>query len=387
MKETIAIIGAGPYGLALAAHLRKIPSLDFHIFGEPMSFWQDHMPKGMYLRSGWRASYIADPENVFTLEAYQAASGEKFSTPVPLENFVSYGRWFQERAAPNIDSRRVTSILKDGSGFELKLQDGNIWKTKRLVVATGISSFAWRPLEFAMLPPKLVSHSSDHTDFVGFRGARVAIAGGGQSALECAALLSEAGADVEIFVRARQVHWLGWRERFNRLGFLSKLFYNWTDVGPAGVSQLVARPNYFRRLPRFIQDPLAKRSIRPAGAGWLRQRLEMTPRRTGVSVLSASEVGSEVRLDLSDGARKVVDHLLLATGYQVDIKRCGFISRDLLSSMRQARGYPILGAGFESSVPGLHFVGAPAAWSYGPLMRFVSGTAFTSRVLTNFFQK
>src|SRR5437667_306310 len=71
MKSEITILGAGPYGLALAAHLPKISGLPFRIFGEPMSFWRDFMPKGMYLRSAWRACYIADPQNEFTLEAYQ----------------------------------------------------------------------------------------------------------------------------------------------------------------------------------------------------------------------------------------------------------------------------------------------------------------------------
>jgi cation diffusion facilitator CzcD-associated flavoprotein CzcO len=387
MKSEITIVGAGPYGLALAAHLRKISGLHFRIFGAPMSFWRDFMPKGMYLRSAWRACYIADPQNEFTLEAYQAASGEKFSSPVPLENFVSYGRWFQAQVAPDVDSRQVTWIERKDSGFQLKLRDGSSLETKRVVVATGISPFAWRPPEFVNLPVAAVSHSSEHTDFARFRGASVAIIGGGQSALESAALLHEAGADVEVFVRERHLHWIGWRKHFNRIAFLLKIFYNWADVGPAGVSQLVARPNYFRQLPRFIQDPLARRSIRPAGAGWLRPRLLATPLRLGVSVRSASEARSQVRLHLSEGGERLVDHLMLATGYRVDMSRYGFLSPGLLGAIRQAKGYPILGAGFECSAPGLHFVGAPAAWSYGPLMRFVSGTAFTSRVLTDFLQK
>ncbi len=387
MKSDITIVGAGPYGLALAAHLRKIPGLDFRIFGEPMSFWRDFMPKGMYLRSAWKACNIADPQNEFTLEAYQAASAEKFSSPVPLEKFVSYGRWFQEEVVPEVDTRRVAWIKRSGSSFHLRLHDGTTQEARRVVVATGISSFAWRPPEFVNFPAAVVSHSSEHTDFTRFNGARVAIIGGGQSALESAALLHEAGAEVEVFVRERHLHWIGWRRRFNRISFLLKIFYNWTDVGPAGVSQLVARPNYFRQLPRFIQDPLARRSIRPAGAEWLRPRLRATPLRVGVSVQSASEAGSKVRLHLSEGGERLVDHLVLATGYRVDMNRYGFLSPSFLGSIRQAKGYPILGAGFECSAPGLHFVGAPAAWSYGPLMRFVSGTAFTSRVLTNFLQK
>src|SRR2546427_5326962 len=126
-------------------------------------------------------------------------------------------------------------------------------------------------------------------------------------------------------LRERHLHWIGWRKDFNRIAFLFKIFYNWADVGPAGVSQLVARPNYFRQLPRFIQDPLARRSIRPAGTGWLPPRLRATPLRLGVSVRSASEARSQVRLHLSEGGERFVDHLVLATGYRVDMSRYGFL--------------------------------------------------------------
>src|SRR5436309_1482509 len=78
----------------------------------------------------------------------------------------------------------------------------------------------------------------------------------------------------------------------------------------------------------------------------------------------------------------MVDHVLLATGYQVDISRYQFLTPKLIASVRQTDGYPQLDAGFECSVPGLHFIGAPAAWSFGPLMRFVAGSEFTSPALT-----
>ena len=154
MKSEITIVGAGPYGLALAAHLPKISGLPFRIFGEPMAFWRDFMPKGMYLRSAWRACYIADPQNEFKLEAYQAATGEKISAPVPLEKFVSYGRWFQEQVVPDVDPRQVAWIERKGSGFQLKLRDGSSQETKRVVVATGISSFAWCPPSLRIFLPR-----------------------------------------------------------------------------------------------------------------------------------------------------------------------------------------------------------------------------------------
>jgi cation diffusion facilitator CzcD-associated flavoprotein CzcO len=381
MQTTIAIIGAGPYGLASIAHLRQLPGLSIHIFGEPMSFWQEYMPKGMLLRSGWKASYIADPAGQFTLEAFESASGARVARPVPLEQFVEYGKWFQRQVAPEADHRKVTALARDGRGFHLTINGKETLAADLVIVAAGISPFAWRPPDLDGLPRELASHTSEYSDLSHFRGQRVAIVGGGQSALESAALLQEAGASPEVFARATSLHWLGWRERLGRVGILSRMFYSWTDVGPPGFSKLVAKPNYFRMLPRGLQDPIARRCIRPAGAGWLRHRLTATPMHTGLKIRSVSQNGSGLKLQLSNGKQTTADHLLFGTGYRVDIENYGFLDRELLGNLARVNGYPVLGAGFESSIPGLYFVGAPAAWSYGPLMRFVSGTQFTARAV------
>jgi FAD-dependent urate hydroxylase len=384
----IVVVGAGPYGLAAAAHLRSVAGLETRVFGEPMSFWQNYMPKGMFLRSAWSASHIADPHRKYMLEAYQTAKGEKFSSPIPLGNFVSYGRWFQQQVVPDVDRRKVVRIEREADGFLLKLQDGEPVRAKRVVVATGIAHFAWRPPEFNGLPALLASHSSEHRDFDQFNERRVAIIGAGQSALESAALLREAGADVEVFARSHRIYWLGgWASKTLhwRLGSITRrILYAPTDVGPAGISQLVARPNYFRMLPRSIQDPIARRSIRPAGAGWLRPRLEGTAIHLACAILSAIPAGGQLRLQISDGSTRMVDHLLFATGYRVDLDRYGFFAPELLAAIHRDGGYPLLRPGLESSVPGLHFLGAPAAFSFGPLMRFVSGAEFASRVLANY---
>ena len=144
----------------------------------------------------------------------------------------------------------------------------------------------------------------------------------------------------------------------------------------------MARPNLFRRLPRLVQNRLAVRAIRPAGAAWLKPRCQHFPITTGRAVVSTATLGDRVILKLGDGSERHVDHVLLATGYRVDISRYPFLALKLLSSIRQIGGYPQLDVGFESSVPGLHFLGAPAAWSFGPLSRFVAGSAFAARELT-----
>src|SRR5207248_5130321 len=153
------------------------------------------------------------------------------------------------------------------------------------------------------------------------------------------------------------------------------------DVGQAGIDHLVARPNLFRRLPRLMQNRLAVRAIRPAGAAWLKPRCQHVPISTGRAVISSATFGNRVILKLADGSERRVDHVLLATGYRVDISRYPFLGAPLLSSIRQIGGYPQLEVGFESSVPGLHFLGAPAAWSFGPLLRFVAGSDYSCRAL------
>lgn len=382
----VAIIGAGPYGLSATAHLRTVKGLDVHTFGEPMSFWQRNMPVGMLLRSGWAATHIADPHESLTLEAYRAASGNHFSAPVPLDRFVEYGLWYQRQVLPDLDRRKVVRIeLHNGNGFRLHLEDGDSLRARRVVVAAGIGSFAWRPSEFGGLPSSLASHTSEHRDLQGFRGKRVLVVGGGQSALESAALLHESGAEVEIVARTPQIRWLGgvvYRTIQFSLGpTLSKLLYAPTDVGPAGVSQIVARPDLTRRFPRSVQDWLRKRSIRPAGARWLVERLKSVPMNLGRSVVSAFQQSKGVSVKLDDGTERVIDHVLLGTGYRVDVSKYEFFAPELAHSIGQFQGYPRLRDGFETSVPGLHIIGAPAVWSFGALMQFVVGTHYAARTL------
>jgi FAD-dependent urate hydroxylase len=386
----IAIIGAGPYGLAAAAHLRTVKGLDVHSFGEPMSFWERNMPVGMLLRSGWEASHIADPKQSLKLEAFQAATRQLFSTPVPLDRFVEYGQWYQQRAVPDLDRRKITRVESQPNGFRLLFEKGESVTARRVVVAAGISSFNWRPPEFAGIHSLLASHTSEHRNFARFAGKSVLVVGGGQSALESAALLHENGALVEIVARAQEIRWLGGlvsRTIQGGLGpKLSKILYAPTDVGPAGISQIVARPDLVRRFPRSVQDWLRKRSIRPAGARWLVARLQTVPMRLGRTVVSAAAVGERVKVKLDDGTERTVDHVFLGTGYRVNVRKYEFLAPELAQSIACFQGYPRLRDGFETSVPGLHILGAPAVCSFGALNQFVVGTHYAGRTLLRFIE-
>ncbi len=381
----VAIIGAGPYGLSAAAHLSAV-GLDVQVFGEPMEFWANGMPDGMLLRSPREASTIADPGSDLTLEAYEASSGTKPVKRVARETFVDYGRWFQKHLKVELDRREVAELRREGSTFMLTLADGEVRATRRVIIACGVGPFKRIPEPFSRLSPSRASHCYEGRSFKDF-GKRVVVIGAGQSALESAALLREAGADVEVIARISALRWIGMHLRLHRLGMISKALYSKYDVGPIGVSRLVAYPNLVYQIPMGLKDRIRKRAVRSAGAPWLIPRLDRVKVTLGTSVLSVMEKGDEVELRLSDGSERRVDHVLLATGYDVNISRYKFISPELVNEVRQLDGYPDVGAGFSTSVPGLHFIGATAARKFGPLLYFVAGTDFASRELTSWIRR
>jgi FAD-dependent urate hydroxylase len=378
----VVIVGAGPYGLSAAVHLKTIRGLQLRAFGKPMTFWEKNMPAGMFLRSPWAASHIADPNGTLTLDAYVAACGNRLTKPIPLDRFVEYGRWFQKQGVADLDPRNIRLIQRTGTDFQLTTEDGEVVTSRRVVVATGIAPFAWRPPEADGLPAALVSHSCDHSDLTRFANKRVLVVGAGQSAIESAALLHEGGANVEIAVRNPQVRWLRLSGTWFHKGTMGRILYSPRDVGPAGMSQLTARPDYLRLFPRSIQKWVGKRAIRPAGSGWLIDRVKTIPIQTSVYVKSITPVANQARVTLTDNSERVVDHVLFATGYRIDIAKYPFLDPQLVSEIDRVNGYPELKAGLESSVSGLHFLGAPAAWSFGPVARFVSGTYYSVQALT-----
>jgi thioredoxin reductase len=367
----VAIIGAGPYALSTAAFLRDA-GVDVRVFGRVMGFWET-MPQGMFLRSFRTASNIADPDERLTLDRYEESVGGRTESPVPLDHFISYGRWFQEQAVPDVDPRLAATVRRENGAFRLTLDDGEVVDARRVVVAAGIAPFAWRPPEFDGFAEGQVSHSSEHRVFDRFKDRRVVVVGGGQSALESAALLHEAGADVEVLVRAEGIRFLRGDRLYASSGVLRSLIYPPHGVGPPGLNMIMGTPRLYRLLPRTASAPLAYRAIRPAGAGWLRPRLADVKISLAQSVTSVSANGN-VRLSLGDGSERTADHVLLGTGYRVDVRRYGFLDTALAKSIRADNGYPVLSRFFESSVEGLYFLGAPAAASAGPGMRFVSHT-------------
>jgi cation diffusion facilitator CzcD-associated flavoprotein CzcO len=380
----VAVIGAGPYGLSVAAHLDHA-GFATRVFGEPMGFWRRNMPKGMMLRSPWHGTHISSPDSSHSLDVYAIAHDVDDEKLLPLENFVDYGEWFQKHAVPQLDRRAVAQIDVAADGFRLTLADGEIVTADRVVVATGLRHQDYRPQVFAGLPAALVSHACEHADLGIFRGKHVAVIGRGQSACESAALLAEAGAQTELISRG-DIHWLAHLTDGNagkpRLSWLREALAAPSAVGPFPLSWLAEFPGLALRLPKKLRDEFTRRCLKAGAAGWLKPRFANVAINAGRRIEGARAVSDRIVLDLDDGARPF-DHVLLGTGYRVDIARLGILSPQLLDKIARVDGSPVLGAGFVSSVPNLHFVGSYAVRSYGPLLRFIAGAPFTAQAVAS----
>ncbi len=338
-----------------------------------MSFWQG-MPTGMSLRSNMSATNMIEPKGPLSLLSYMTEKGERFGHPVPLRQFVGYGLWVQRKAVPDLDTRRVACVDRAKDVFVLDLDDGERVTARRVVLACGIAPFERIPSGFDDLPSGTVSHTGHHADLVAFAGKQVAVVGGGQSAFESAVLMSERGAEVEVIARASEIVWLRSWSPIHFMGPLGRIAYAPTDVGPLWYSRLVATPALFTRLPPETQERIASRSIRPACSYFVKVRVDGIRLTTATHLTRAEGTGQGLRLWLSDGTTRDVHHLMFGTGYRVDVNRYPFLGDGIRQRMKVVDGYPVLRRGLETSLDGLHIMGAPASRSFGPTMRFVSGS-------------
>jgi len=381
--KDVVVIGAGPYGLSAAAYLQHAGT-DPYVLGQSMAFWKKNMPSRMLLRSKSEASNIAAPQKHLSITAYEKTIGRKIVDPLPIEDFIAYGEWFQRQVTSNLDTRQVEKISHDGCVFELTLDDGERLQSKSVVLALGIGPFFYRPEQFAGIPREIAPHSSDLNDFSQFRGKRVAVIGKGQSALEYAALLHESHAEVQILTRASALTFrpFAWRKNlFRKLtpgplrGFSYRVFPP-TDLGDIRTARKMADPDLFRRQSPEIQEKLLKDCAKPVGAYWLPSRLEGVPVRTTVSVARAAIVGAALRLELTDGTTDEVDLVVLATGYKIDVSKYRILDSALQERVQKTEdGYPVLDTGLQTSVNGLYMAGVIGERTLGPTLRFVTGTS------------
>lgn len=379
----VAIVGAGPYGLSVAAHLGGA-GVPFRIFGEPLEMWRQHMPKGMLLKSDGFASNLSAPHDALPLSEFCRETGLPYADigfRAPLATMIQYGQEFQRRHVGHVEQARVIDIRTATGGYSLLLDSGETAFARNAILATGLFALKRVPDILAALPQDSLSHAADHHDLSQFAGRRVAVVGGGQSAVETAALLHEQGADVALLSR-RPILWFSpdvapdtflpraWlrvrRPNFG-LGPGWRVFF-WSEM-----------PHAYSLMPRNFRLANAYSRLGPAGSDWIRQRVDQVLPVYRGSLQSAELVRGKVRLTLVDERRMLtVDHVIAATGYEADIGRLPFL-RHLLPSIATVRGVPVLDQHFESvSASGLYFVGYLSAATFGPSMRFIYGTRFAA---------
>ena len=385
----VAIVGAGPYGLSVAAHLRAA-GIEFRQFGIPLHPWRSAMPEGMFLKSQGFASNLADPVATHTLAAFCRHTGRPYADyglPVPLDTFVAYGLWFAAEHSPGLEEVLVTSVTPGEDLFQVGLADGTVCAARKVVIATGIEHFAYLPAELAGLPAVACTHSSAHTDLSVFRGQDVVVVGGGQSALESAALLHESGVRARIVMREPQVTWNGPPLPPDR-PLLRRMREPEAGLGSGWATWFYStRPGLFRHLPPTTRAHRARTALGPAGASWLRPRVDGAfPVLTGHALDWARAEAGGVRLGLvtrgGSRAELTADHVIAATGYRSDLSRLAFLGDALRERLRTVAGTPVVGRDYQSSVPGLFFAGPGVAPSFGPVMRFVYGTAHAAPAVT-----
>lgn len=385
MLDTV-IVGAGPYGLSIAAHCRR-HGIRFRIFGRLMNSWTAHMPKGMLLKSDGFASNISDPGDEFTLESFCAEQGIQYGgagCPIQLETFTAYGRAFRERMVPGLEERIVTDIRCLPQGFALRLEDDEAVLARRVVLAVGLTHFEYVPVELAALGPEFVSHSFSHHDLERFQGRSVAVIGAGASATDLAGFLHESGASVTLIARPTSLAF-----HTNSMGKPRRLWqrirHPKSGLGPGLRSWFYANaPGLFRYLPERMRLRIVRTHLGPSGGWFTKDKvIGKVPVLLGHRVERAEVHAGRARLILraADGTacEVLADHVIAATGYQVAVERLKFLSPEVRARIRTVEGSPVLSATFESSVPGLYFAGMTAANSFGPVMRFAFGARFAAQ--------
>ena len=397
----VAIVGAGPYGLSLAAHLRE-SDVPFRILGRPMQSWATQMPVGMKLKSDGFASNLSAGSVPFTLEDFCRLTSRPYHAtelPVPVEDFVAYGREFQRRFVPTLDQRNVSNVAKliggdDNGLFRVTLEDGDDFLARHVVVATGVSLFQYIPEELQQLPSAMVTHSTDHHTFEEFDGRSVTVLGRGASSLNAAALLHESGADVTVLTRRTKIH-VHKSEPPTKRSLYQRLRHPSSPLGSSMRSWLsCTTPGTFRALPYAIRRILVYKHLGPAGGTALQGRVEgKVEILAGWSIDRADIVQGTleqpllIKLSLhnvlGETREHITAHIIAGTGFRYNLARMSFLPQALLSRIRtQPTGAPVLNHNFESTQKGIYFVGPAASTSFGPLLRFAAGAGYAATRVT-----
>lgn len=390
----VAVIGAGPYGLSLAAHL-SARGVSHRIFGRPLETWRHHMPKGMLLKSEGFASNLSAPERGATLKAYAVARGLAYADrhrPIALETFLDYADWFRAAFVPHLEAQHVKALFRSDDNFTLMLESGECLAARHVVLATGIAGLAHVPCALKGLPKALLSHSYDHRDLSIFRGKDVTVIGAGASAIDTAALLDRAGAGVKIVARASKVAYHTPPDAAERT-LIGQLKRPTTALGPGWRSFFCANtPLIFHRMPEALRLRATENHLGPAPGWFMRDQVEdRILALLGQKIVGGRAHQGRVVLDVvgpsGTGRTITSDHVIAATGYRPDLRQLSFLTPLLRATIAQVQETPILSEDFETSVKGLYVIGPAAANAFGPLMRFMVGAEFAAPRVANHLRR
>ena len=374
----VAIIGAGPYGLSVAAHLH---GGRVQTFGEPMETWRTRMPPDMLLRSDWKETSLSAPGDRGTIDRWAQAVGEPREEPIPLQKFLRYADWFRRTFAPEGDPSDVVSLEGTAGGYRLTTAVGAELEARSVVVAVGAIPFAHAPPPFADAIGDRVTFATALQNYDAYRDRRVIVVGGGQGGLESAALAADAGAEVDLVIRST-LRWFADREPHRPRGRLRqrlyRLAYPVVGYGPPPLNRLALHPDLFALFPKAARRLLSDRILRAGGSPWLRAKVEQSVRVNQGVAVEAIEPNGVVRLLLSDGSVREADAVIVAAGFRFSLERLAFLSPEIRSGIVVEDGWPVLDRWFRSTEKGLHFVGFAAEHRFGPIARFIPGTRFTA---------
>jgi len=379
----VAIIGAGPYGLSLAAHMAHAGQ-PFRIFGKTMATWRDHCPQGMTLKSDGFASNLSHPDPTSTLASWCAVRGLEYDDlyiPVTLPIFHAYSSWFQQTYVPMVEETHVTQLMQGPAGFVLTLETGETLTAARVVMGAGLTHFRRYPGE--VTPGLRVTHTFDHHHLAPLAGRDVVILGAGASAVDTAVLAAEVGANVTLLARRPVIHYHEVPDP-DGVSWLSAITNPSSGIGPGWRSFLCARaPRLFRRLPEDLRLRATRKHLGPAPGWFMRGKLEGKVKTLlAHQLVGTQELDGEVEVRALDADGNPVtlrtQQVICATGYQPDLRSLPFLDAALRARIAHVQHTPKLSDDFETSVPGLYAMGALAANSFGPLMRFMVGAEYVA---------
>jgi cation diffusion facilitator CzcD-associated flavoprotein CzcO len=370
-SSTLLVIGAGPYGVATAARAIEC-GIDTIVVGGPMAFWKQHMPEGMYLRSG--PDWHLDAAGVHTFEAFLEERGiaPNDIDPIPISVFLEYATWFQESKGVVARESLVTQLTHEGKVFEALLDSGERITAEAVVAAPGIRHFQQLPPWADSVPRGIGAHTGDLVHFEDLRDARVLIVGGRQSAYEWAALIGEHGAERIDIVHRHDV------PRFERV--------SWKFVDDY-VAAMLAVPGWWQALSHSEQERISRQFWevgRLTLEWWLIPRLvtDQFHRWPGTSVTHISEDTGDVIAELSNGERLAVDRIVFATGYKANLPNVPYLE-GLVDRINLVDGFPVLDEAFQSSIAGLYITGFAATRDFGPFLGFTKACPAAATLIVN----